>query len=77
MSFWTRLFLIVFYLFFALMLIGVVTLLFDLRLGALLLLAGVLGTSAARLAAIVIGYRQTMRRPWPKVRPLEDDDDDW
>jgi hypothetical protein len=22
-------------------------------------------------------YRRVMRRPWPNVSPLEDDDDDW
>ena len=39
----------------------------------------------AVVAAAVVGhvvisvrrYRQIMRRPWPKVTPLPDDDDEW
>ena len=28
----------------------------------------------AQVALGVIGYRAVMRRPWPKVKPLADDD---
>ena len=46
-------------------------------LGVLLILVGVVGMFATRLVVGVVGYRQTMRRPWPKVPPVEDEDDDW
>jgi hypothetical protein len=32
---------------------------------------------AVYLVVAVIFYRRTMRREWPKVEPLTDDDDDW
>jgi hypothetical protein len=41
------------------------------------MLAGVIGLFATRLGVGIVSYRQTMRRPWPKVPPVEDDDDDW
>ena len=49
--------------------------LFERRLGVFLMLAGVIGLFATRLMVGVVGYRQTMRRPWPKVPPVEDDDE--
>jgi hypothetical protein len=29
------------------------------------------------LVGAILAYRATMRRPWPKVAPLEDEDEDW
>ena len=29
------------------------------------------------LAVGIVDYRQAMRRPWPKVSPVEDEDDEW
>jgi hypothetical protein len=54
---------------------GVVVVVFAPRLAAVLILAGVIGLFATRLAVGVVEYRRTMRRPWPKVPPVEDDDD--
>jgi membrane associated rhomboid family serine protease len=46
------------------------------RGGAVLMLAAVCGMISGHLLMGVTEYRRTMRRPWPKVPPL-DDDDDW
>ena len=43
---------------------------------AVVMLAVVGAAAATRLAAAAVGYRRVMRRPWPKVAPL-DDEDDW
>jgi hypothetical protein len=41
-------------------------------------IAGSLGLLfAAQVAIAAAHYRRTMRRPWPAVEPLADDDDDW
>jgi hypothetical protein len=40
------------------------------------MLAAVCGTIAGHLLIGVSEYRRIMRRPWPKVPPL-DDEDDW
>ena len=46
--------------------------------GSPLLAFGVLAAVAARVVAhvgvAVVAYRRTMRRPWPEVEPLRDDD---
>jgi len=47
------------------------------RGGAFLMLAAVCGTIADHLLIGVSEYRRIMRRPWPKVSPLDDDEDDW
>jgi hypothetical protein len=47
------------------------------RPGAYLLLTAVFGLLAGHLLAGLIEYRRIMRRPWPQVPPLTDDDDDW
>ncbi len=47
------------------------------RTGALILLAGLGGTFGIHLTVGIAGYRESMRRPWPAVRALDDDDDDW
>ena len=56
---------------------GLPVFLFDRRLAVFLLLASVIGRFATLLTASVVGYRRVMRRPWPKVPPVEDDDDEW
>jgi hypothetical protein len=45
--------------------------------GALLMLAGFLGQVAGHAIMGLTEYRRVMRRSWPDVRPLEDDDDEW
>ncbi|MGH3071775.1 MAG: hypothetical protein ACRDNB_05835 [Gaiellaceae bacterium] len=45
------------------------------RPGAALMIAGVAGLIAVHLLIGAAGYRRVMRRPWPKVPPLQDDDD--
>jgi hypothetical protein len=47
------------------------------RPGAFVAIAGALLLFLEHLAAGVWSYRRVMRRPWPKVPPIEDDDDDW
>jgi len=44
--------------------------------GIYLALAGFFGHLAGHLIVGRVGYREVMRRPWPEVHPL-DDDDDW
>jgi cytochrome c oxidase assembly factor CtaG len=45
------------------------------RPGAFIALAGVCLTIGWHLAAGIVSYRRTMSRPWPRVTPIEDDDD--
>jgi hypothetical protein len=49
--------------------------LFESEVAALLVLGGFVGTLTFHLVSAVIVYRETMRREWPKVEPLADDDD--
>ena len=77
MSAWTRLFQ-VFYLGFALALfVGVALLAVSTRTGVYVALVGFVGYIGMHLALGIGTYRATMRRPWPKVPPMEDDDDEW
>jgi len=46
------------------------------RVGAFAMLAAVCCRVGGHLLVGLTEYRRTMRRPWPKVPPL-DDDDDW
>ena len=55
---------------------GAVAAILESEAGVALILVGVVGTLAAQLAVGVAGYRRAMSRPWPRVRPL-DDEDDW
>ena len=76
MSPWGRLFRAV-YLGFALVIfVGIASFLVAPRAGVFLLLAGVIGGAGMRLAFGVVNYRRTMRRPWPSVPPI-DDEDEW
>lgn len=45
------------------------------RPSAFLLVGYIVLQLAVHLALGTIGYRSLMEREWPKVRPLEDDDD--
>ena len=47
------------------------------RPGAYLLVWGLVTTIAVHLAQGFSRYSLVMSRPWPEVKPLEDDDDDW
>jgi hypothetical protein len=40
------------------------------------MLTAVIGSISCHLVIGVAAYRSVMKRPWPKVAPL-DDDDDW
>jgi hypothetical protein len=48
---------------------------FESRLAVLFVLVGLLTTLAVHLAVSILEYRRIMRREWPKVAPLVDDDD--
>jgi hypothetical protein len=45
------------------------------RGGAFLMLAGVCGNVAGHVLMGITEYRRIMRRPWPHVRLLEDEDE--
>jgi hypothetical protein len=47
------------------------------RPGAFLMLTGAAGLLTTHLFIGVSAYRETMNRPWPRVQPLPEDDDDW
>jgi len=49
---------------------------FGWRPGAYFLLASLLGLLLGHLVMGITEYRRVMGRPWPKVAPL-DDDEDW
>jgi hypothetical protein len=72
---WGRTFQVLYLACFLLIVAGLVIVFISLKLAAFLMLAGVVGMFGVRAVYIAIAYRRTMRRPWPRVRPLEDDDD--
>jgi hypothetical protein len=45
------------------------------RPGGFLMITALLGYIATHLLIGVTEYRRVMRRPWPEVAPLEDDDE--
>jgi hypothetical protein len=61
----------------ALFLGGIFAALLGWRPGAFVAVAGAMLTFASYLVGAVVGYRRTMSRPWPKVPPIADEDDDW
>jgi hypothetical protein len=76
-SAWARVFQ-AFYLAFVLALFAGIALLFlERRVGVFVMLAGFIGYVGMHLLLGIGSYRETMRRPWPKVPPIEDDDDEW
>jgi hypothetical protein len=46
------------------------------RPGAIIAVAALAATVLIHVVNGVIEYRRVMRRPWPEVDPLRDDDDD-
>ena len=58
----------------AVLLLGVLLAVSEERAGAWLLLAAVTGLVALHLAISVVAYRRIMRRPWPAVAALPDED---
>jgi hypothetical protein len=54
--------------------VGIGLALFDLRPGAYLMIAGLVGLLLTRLTIALVEYRRVMSRPWPQVAPLADDD---
>jgi hypothetical protein len=50
---------------------------FDWKPGAWIAVCALFVHFAAHVTVGIVGYVQTMRRPWPSLPPLEDDDDDW
>ena len=54
---------------------GALTAVAGWRPGVVIMLAGFVGTLAAHLLVGISGYRRAMRRPWPDVRPLVDEDE--
>ena len=57
------------------MTVGLCAAAYGWRPGAYLLITAVLGYIATHLLIGVTEYRRVMRRAWPKVSPLEDDDE--
>ena len=60
----------------ALLAVGAVSSVFW-RPGVVVLLTGFVGALIAQLVVGLAGYRAAMRRPWPAVKALDDDEDDW
>ncbi len=58
-----------------LLLLGVLVALGGSETGAWILLVALAALITTHLAISVVAYRRTMRRAWPAVRPLADDDD--
>jgi hypothetical protein len=49
---------------------------FESRVAAFLVVGALAATLMVHIAVALLNYRHVMRREWPKVEPL-DDDDDW
>jgi uncharacterized membrane protein len=49
---------------------------FESRGAAFVVVGALLATLVVHIAVALINYRHVMRREWPKVEPL-DDDEDW
>ncbi len=75
-SFWVRLaasgYYLLFFVLYASMFVGFA---FESRVAAFLVVGALVGTLAVHIAVALLNYRHVMRREWPKVEPL--DDDDW
>jgi O-antigen/teichoic acid export membrane protein len=57
--------------------VGVLLAFVNADAGAVVIAASLGLLVAAQVTIAVVHYRRTMRRPWPAVEPLTDDDDDW
>jgi hypothetical protein len=60
-----------------LILVGAALALAGWRAAAWLLVGALAAVTAGHLAISAVAYRRTMRREWPRVEPLPDNDDDW
>ena len=60
-----------------LILLGILIALLGPAWGIVLTIAGLLAYFVIDLVVGIRSYRHVMGRPWPKVPPVEDDDDDW
>ena len=48
------------------------------RTAAYVVVGALVATLVVHIAVALVNYRHVMRREWPKVEPLDDDeDDDW
>jgi hypothetical protein len=56
--------------------IGGLGALWDWEPGAYVMIAALAITVSAHLVVGALAYLDVMRRPWPRVRPI-DDEDDW
>jgi hypothetical protein len=63
-------------LFVALLLGALAALVFEWRVGALVAVISLVASLMLHVVNGVIEYRRVMKRPWPRVAPLDDDDDD-
>ena len=61
----------------ALVVVGLLLAFVDAGAGAILVGVAAGALVAAQITIALIHYRRTMRRPWPAVEPLSDDDDEW
>jgi hypothetical protein len=59
------------------MFVGIYAALLGHRWGAYAAVGAIVVRFWIYLVVAIQNYRATMRRPWPKVAPLKDDDDDW
>jgi hypothetical protein len=59
----------------ALIVVGVVIAFFDGGVGAAVIAVAAAALVAAQVAISFVHYRRVMRRPWPAVEPVADDDD--
>jgi hypothetical protein len=75
-GFWVRLVVAAYYLLF-LVLYGsmFVGFAFESRVAAFLVVGALVATLIVHIAVALLNYRHVMRREWPKVEPLADDDD--
>jgi hypothetical protein len=60
---------------FLVMMVGLYAAVFGQRWGAYLTLGGLSTHFVANWLIALRAYRRVMRRPWPKVAPIVDDDD--
>ena len=59
------------------LIVGICAALLGRRWGAYLAVGSITIRFYAYLIGALWAYHKTMSRPWPKVAPLDDDDDDW
>jgi hypothetical protein len=47
------------------------------RTGGFVAIGAALAIPVVNVSYAMRGYRRIMKRPWPKVPPIEEDDDEW